>query len=139
MLSFNYTVELHSMSNYIYKECSTYLVRLRIPKDLKEHFGKSTFCQSLKTTSKREATMLAAPLVANWKDMIDKARGNDNSTRGLVIESLRREWEHATDEQRELVEMYTIENHSPSEYKTVIGNLRHPILYQVSRVPPLAF
>ena len=112
------------MANYIYKEYDTYLVRLRIPKDLKDHFGKSTFCQSLKTTSKREATRLAAPLIANWKDMIDKARGNDNSTRGLVIESLRREWEHATDEQRELVEMYTMDTHSPSEFKTVIGNLR---------------
>lgn len=112
------------MANYIYKEYDTYLVRMRIPKDLKDHFGKSTFCRSLKTSSKREATRLAAPLIANWKDMIDKARGDDNSMKGLVIESLRKEWEHATDEQRELVEMYTIENHSPSEYKTVIGNLR---------------
>ena len=112
------------MANYIYKEYDTYMVRLRIPKDVKGYFKKSTFCQSLKTTDKRLAKRLAAPLVANWKDMIAKARGDDNSMKGLVIESLRREWEFATDEQREAVEMYTLENHNPSEYKTVTGSLR---------------
>ena len=110
--------------NYLIREHKTYMVRMRIPKDLQSVFGKTTFCKSLKTTDERLAKRLAPPLIANWKMMIDNARGEDTTSQGLVVDALRKEWQHATDTQREAVEMYAIEHRSPEEFKVITGHLR---------------
>lgn len=55
----------------------TYYARLTIPKSLREHFNKSEFWQSLRTSNLLEAEYRAATIVAQWKSQIEKAKGND--------------------------------------------------------------
>jgi integrase len=59
---------------------------LTIPADLREHFGKLRFIQSTGTPDKRTAEIVAAPLVARWKALIQQARGVTNP---LLAEALK--------------------------------------------------
>ena len=51
-----------------------YSARLSIPKALRPILGQNEFKKSLGTTSKKEAELLAAPLVLRWKKFIEEAR-----------------------------------------------------------------
>ena len=59
---------------FVVKRGENYSARLVIPKALRPIFGKNEFKQSLGTTSKKEAELLAAPLVLRWKKLIEEAR-----------------------------------------------------------------
>ncbi len=58
------------MSNNIELRENTWYAVLVIPKDVRETLGKFKFFKTLKTTSKREACLLAAPLVALPKSAV---------------------------------------------------------------------
>ena len=45
--------------------------RLAIPKALPPILGQNEFKKSLGTTSKKEAELLAAPMVLRWKKLIE--------------------------------------------------------------------
>ena len=64
------------MSKHIELRANTWYANLIIPKDVRHILGKFKFIQSLKTSSKKQAETIAAPLVALWKAQIDEARGN---------------------------------------------------------------
>lgn len=51
---------------------------LTIPADLREHFGKIRFVQSLGTADKREAEIIAGPVIASWRGQIRQAKGQSN-------------------------------------------------------------
>jgi len=59
---------------FVVKRDENYSARLVIPKALRPIFGKNEFKQSLGTTSKKEAELLAAPLVLRWKKLIEEAK-----------------------------------------------------------------
>jgi hypothetical protein len=60
---------------YLEKQYNTYSAVLKIPKDLRQHFGKRAFKQSLKTSDKAVANAQAGPIVLKWKAEIEAARG----------------------------------------------------------------
>jgi Domain of unknown function (DUF6538) len=52
-------------------------VKVAIPKGIQPAFGgKRAFKQTLKTADKATAIFRSAPLIAQFKDAIEKARGN---------------------------------------------------------------
>ena len=64
------------MSNYLIKQGQKWSVKITIPADVQHIFGKRAFKQSLKTTDKSVAISRSAPLIAQFKDAIEEARGN---------------------------------------------------------------
>lgn len=86
----------------------TYYAALDIPKDLRSRFGgKARFMQSLRTDSESDATILAAPLLANWKRQIHLAR-RAKSDLGqellLKAEDWNRDLKKANADEREVLE-----------------------------------
>ena len=59
---------------FVVKRGENYSARLAIPKALRPILGQNEFKKSLGTTSKKEAELLAAPLVLRWKKFIEEAR-----------------------------------------------------------------
>ena len=59
---------------FVVRRGENYSARLAIPKALRPIFDKNEFKQSLGTTSKKEAELLAAPLVLRWKKLIEEAK-----------------------------------------------------------------
>ena len=115
--------------SYIRLHHSTYLARLQIPKDVQETFGKVAFTKSLKTSDKRLAERLSQPLVAQWQTMIDQARAKEVTAQSLMLEALREEYENATDQQREFIEMETLRlaeesKIEPRDFAVVTGKAR---------------
>lgn len=115
--------------SYIRLRHQTYMARLQIPKDVQGVFGKVAFTKSLKTSDPRLAERLAQPLVAQWQTMIDRARNKQVTAQTLMLEALREEYEHATDEQREFIELETLRlaeesQIQPRDYAVVTGKAR---------------
>src|SRR5262245_41015657 len=52
---------------------------LLVPEDVREAIGRVRFKKALGTSNKREAALLAAPLIATWKAQIKQARGSANA------------------------------------------------------------
>ena len=59
---------------FVVKRGENYSARLAIPRALRLILGQNEFKKSLGTTSKKEAELLAAPLVLRWKKLIEEAR-----------------------------------------------------------------
>ena len=59
---------------FVVKRGENYSARLAIPKALRPILGRNEFKKSLGTTSKKEAELLAAPLVLSWKKLIEEAK-----------------------------------------------------------------
>ena len=59
---------------FVVKRGENYSARLAIPKALRPILGRNEFKKSLGTTNKKEAELLAAPLVLRWKKLIEEAR-----------------------------------------------------------------
>ena len=59
---------------FVVKRGENYSARLAIPKALRPILGQNEFKKSLGTTSKKEAELLAAPLVLRWKKLIEEAK-----------------------------------------------------------------
>ena len=68
------------MLMYLQKQYNTYSAVLKIPKDLRQCFGKRAFKQSLKTSNKAIANAQAGPIVLKWKAEIEAARGNPHQS-----------------------------------------------------------
>lgn len=122
--------------SYIRLNHQTYMARLQIPKDVQGVFKKVAFTKSLKTSDPRLAERLAQPLVAQWQTMIDNARNKETTAQSLMLEALREEYEHATDEQREFIELETLRlaeesKIKPRDYAVVTGKAR-PIAPMIS-------
>lgn len=64
------------MSNYLIRQGQKWSVKVAIPADVQHVFEKRAFKQSLKTSNKTVAISRSAPLIAEFKDEIEKARGN---------------------------------------------------------------
>jgi integrase len=64
------------MSNHLELRANLWYATLTIPKDVREILGKMKFIKSLETSSRREALIQSAPLIALWRTQIDEARGN---------------------------------------------------------------
>lgn len=64
----------HLMPKFLMQQRSGWYAVLEIPKELKGHFGKSRFKQSLKTDSLSHAKVRLWPIVAEWKVAIALAR-----------------------------------------------------------------
>ena len=63
---------------YLQKLRRQYYAVLHVPPDVRKHFGKLKFKQSLKTESKSHAERLVGPVIACWKEQIRLARGQDD-------------------------------------------------------------
>ena len=59
---------------FVVRRGENYSARLAIPKALRPILGRNEFKKSLGTTSKKEAELLAAPLVLRWKKLIEEAK-----------------------------------------------------------------
>ena len=59
---------------FVVKRGENYSARLAIPKALRPILGRNEFKKSLGTTSRKEAELLAAPLVLSWKKLIEEAK-----------------------------------------------------------------
>ena len=53
-----------------------YHARLTVPKDVREHFQKHEFSQSLQTGNRKQAEIRSGLVIAGWWQQIDAARGN---------------------------------------------------------------
>lgn len=62
---------------YLQKLRRRWYAVLHVPPDVQKYFGKLKFKQSLKTESKAQAQLLVGPVVAHWKELIRKVRGQD--------------------------------------------------------------
>ena len=59
---------------FVVRRGENYSARLAIPKALRPTLGQNGFKKSLGTKSKKEAELLAAPLVLRWKKLIKEAK-----------------------------------------------------------------
>ena len=59
---------------FVVKRGENYSARLAIPKALRPILGRNEFKKSLGTTSRKEAELLAAPLILSWKKLIEEAK-----------------------------------------------------------------
>jgi len=76
---------------------STWYARLGIPADARAKLGdKREFVQSLKTSDKKKAQILAGPLIAEWRNAIEIARGKPSAIESIALQ-LRQEAAHAKD------------------------------------------
>lgn len=64
------------MANYLIKQGQKWSVKVAIPSDVQHIFGKKAFKQTLKTSDKSVAISRSGPLIAQFKDAIEEARGN---------------------------------------------------------------
>jgi integrase len=65
--------------DFIQKRRRRWYAVLEIPKDLRRHFGRARFVQSLETDSPKLAANKAALIVATWKSQIAAARNEPDS------------------------------------------------------------
>ena len=63
------------MSNYLIKRGNTWHVKVAIPKDVQHIFDKRAFKQTLKTSHRAVVIARFAPLISEFQDAIDEARG----------------------------------------------------------------
>lgn len=93
------------MPKYLQQRYRVWYAVLDIPKDVRPKLGgKPRFVQSLKTESLSEAEILVLPLIAEWKALIQEARGQTTpSSADLVAKALhwRDELRRAQDDQHE--------------------------------------
>jgi hypothetical protein len=76
---------------FVVKRGENYSARLAIPKALRPILGRNEFKKSLGTTSKKEAELLAAPLVLRWKKLIEETKTFHQTTirnSNVIIEML---------------------------------------------------
>ena len=59
---------------FVVKRGKNYSARLSISKSLRATLGQNEFKKSLGTISKKEAELLAAPLVLRWKKLTGESR-----------------------------------------------------------------
>ncbi len=60
--------------SFVVRRGEIYSARLVIPKKLRPILGKSEFKKSLGTASLKEAELLAAPLILQWKKLIEEGK-----------------------------------------------------------------
>jgi hypothetical protein len=64
------------VSNYLLQRGQKWHVKVAIPADVQHIFGKRAFKQTLKTSDKTIAIARSGPLIAQFKQAIEEARGN---------------------------------------------------------------
>ena len=64
------------MSNYLIRQGQAWSVKVPIPADLQQVFGKKAFKKSLKTSNKSIAIARSGPIIVHFKSEIEDARGN---------------------------------------------------------------
>ena len=64
---------------------NTYYASLAVPKDVRKKLGRARFFQTLKTSSRAVALRRSVPVVAHWKTLIDRARGEDGVSAEAMI------------------------------------------------------
>ncbi len=63
--------------NYLQKRRRRWYAVLHVPPDVRRHFGKCKFVQSLKTENHAQAQRVVGPVIAHWKELVRQARGHD--------------------------------------------------------------
>lgn len=78
------------MPKYLQQRYRVWYAVLDIPKDVRPKLGgKPRFVQSLKTESQSEAEILVLPVIAEWKALINEARGKGRPSKpDLVVKAL---------------------------------------------------
>ena len=71
--------------SFVVRSGETYSARLVIPKKLRAIFGKNKFNKSLGTSNRKEAELLAAPLVLKWKKLIEEAKQDGVMARAKAL------------------------------------------------------
>lgn len=71
--------------SFVVRRGETYSARLVIPKKLRAIFGKNKFNKSLGTSNRKEAELLAAPLVLKWKKLIEEAKQDGVMARAKAL------------------------------------------------------
>ena len=64
------------MSNYLIQQGQAWSVKVPIPADVQQVFGKKAFKKSLKTSDKAVAIARSGPIIVHFKSEIEDARGN---------------------------------------------------------------
>lgn len=64
------------MSNYLIRQGQAWSVKVPIPADVQQVFGKKAFKKSLKTSDKAVAIARSGPIIVHFKSEIEAARGN---------------------------------------------------------------
>jgi integrase len=70
---------------FVVRRGENYSARLVIPKALRPILGRNEFKQSLGTTSRKEAELLAAPLVLRWKKLIEEAKTDGVTSKAKAL------------------------------------------------------
>lgn len=84
--------------SHIEKRANLYYATLTVPADVRPTLGKLRYVQSTQTSSRPEALVRAALLVAGWKAEIAKARGKLPDPKATFWETLRHDFITAKDE-----------------------------------------
>jgi integrase len=74
------------LSDHIERRRNLWYATLTVPADIRGKLGKHKFIQSLGTPDKRKALALAAPLIATWRAIIRRERGEVDA---VTAEALR--------------------------------------------------
>ncbi len=74
------------MSDYIERRRNLWYAVLTIPEDVRPALGKLRFVQSLGTSDKHRAKVIAAPVLAGWRALIRQERGEGDA---VTTEALR--------------------------------------------------
>lgn len=64
------------MPNHLIKQGQKWSVKVAIPADVQNVFGKKAFKRTLKTSDRTTAITRSGPIIAEFKDAIEEARGN---------------------------------------------------------------
>ncbi len=67
------------MANRLYLRGSTYWAQLPVPPDVQHIFKKSNFQKTTRCKDKRNASIQAALMIAEWQQQIDEARGSPDA------------------------------------------------------------
>lgn len=74
------------MPDHIEKRRNLWYATLTVPPDVRDRIGRFKFIESLGTADKRKAVALAAPVIARWRALIRRERGEGDA---LINEALR--------------------------------------------------
>ncbi|MEL7279106.1 MAG: tyrosine-type recombinase/integrase [Pseudomonadota bacterium] len=77
------------MTNHLIRQGKTYHVKVAIPSDVQGVLGKKAFKKSLKTADRAVAIARSGPLILQFKEAIEEARGNPTKSLDAHLEETR--------------------------------------------------
>lgn len=74
------------MKGHLQKRRNVYYARLAVPEDLRKHYGRKEFIQTLKTSDLRVAKAKVLKVISDWKLGFEALRGSHDALEALAAE-----------------------------------------------------